>query len=220
MTIPEMIERGLAGDAQAISELFDLHRAQLRRMIGARLDQRLQGRLDPSDVLQESFIDFAQALPSYAQNPDAPFHLWLRCIVGRKLRALHRQHLGTEKRDAKRDVSIYQDAVPEANSASLAGQLLGKLTTPSQALQRAEIQLHIQNAICDLDPEDREIISLRHYEQLNNRDTAAVLGMSEAAASIRFIRALRRLKDRLKGIPGLLTDIEWTAPAEKTSGPG
>jgi RNA polymerase sigma-70 factor (ECF subfamily) len=173
-------------------------------MIHLRLDHRLQGRLDPSDVLQEAFLEFAQALPAYVQNPEAPFYFWLRCITARKLHTLHRHHLGTRMRDAGREVSLYRGAMPEASSVSLAAQLLGKLTTPSQAFLRAELQLHIQEALGEMEPLDREVLALRHYEQLSNREAAEVLGLSEAAASIRFIRALRRLKERLQRVPGLL----------------
>jgi RNA polymerase sigma-70 factor (ECF subfamily) len=200
----ELLERAAVDDPAAIGELFDLHRDRLRRMIHLRLDHRLQGRLDPSDVLQEAFLEFAQALPVYAQNPQTPFYLWLRCITVRKLHTLHRHHLGTRMRDAGREVSLYRGAMPEASSVSLAAQLLGKLTTPSQAVLRAELQLHIQEALGEMEPLDREVLALRHFEQLSNRETAEVLDLTEAAASIRFIRALRRLKERLQRVPGLL----------------
>src|SRR5262245_19408256 len=202
----ELLERAGADDAAAVGELFALHRDRLRRMIHLRLDHRLQGRVDPSDVLQEAFLEFAQALPAYVSNPEAPFYVWLRCITGRKLHALHRQHLGTRMRDVRREVSLYRGGLPEASSVSLAAQLLGKLTAPSQALLRAELQLQIQQALNEMEPLDREVLALRHYEQLNNQEAAQVLGITEAAASIRFIRALRRLKDRLKQVPGLLGD--------------
>ena len=202
----ELLERAAAGDAALVGELFALHRARLRRMVDLRLDQRLQGRLDPSDVLQEAFLEYARSLPDYAKNPETPFYLWLRCITGRKLHALHRQHLGTRMRDVRREVSLYRGGLPEASSVSLAAQLLGKLTAPSQALLRAELQLQVQQALNEMEPLDREILALRHYEQLSNRETAQVLGISESAASIRFIRALRRLKDMLQQIPGLLGD--------------
>jgi RNA polymerase sigma-70 factor (ECF subfamily) len=107
-------------------------------------------------------------------------------------------------RDAGREVSIHRGVLPEASSISLAAQLLGKLTTPSQAFVRAELQLRIQEALDQMEPLDREVLALRHYEQLNNKETAQVLEISEAAASIRFIRALRRLKDLLKKMPGWL----------------
>lgn len=206
----ELLERAAGADATAVGELFGLHRDRLRRMVQLRLDHRLQGRLDPSDVLQEAFLEFAQALPAYVTNPEAPFYLWLRCITGRKLQALHRQHLGTRMRDAGREVSLYRGALPEASSVALAAQLLGKLTTPSQACLRAELQVRVQEALSDMEAIDREVLTLRHYEQLNNRETAYVLGISEAAASIRFIRALRRLKDLLRAVPGMLDERSQT----------
>lgn len=200
----QLIRRAATDDAAAAGELFDRHRDRLKRMIRVRLDHRLQGRLDPSDVLQEAFLEFARALPAYAKNPDAPFYPWLRCITGRKLHALHRQHLGTHMRAAGREVSIHRNGMPEASSVSLAAQLLGKLTTPSQALARAEVQARIQEALAGMEPLDREVLALRHYEQLSNREIAYVLEISEAAASVRFVRALRRLKDLLRAVPGLL----------------
>src|SRR6516225_9810856 len=177
-----------------MGQLFDLHRDRLRRMIQIRLDHRLQGRLDPSDVLQEAYLEFAEALPTYVNQPDVPFYLWLRAITGHKLHTLHRRHLGARMRDARREISLCRGALPEASSVSLAAQLLGKLTTPSQACLRAKIQLRIQEALNEMEPLDREVLALRHYEQLSNHETAYALGISEAAASVRFMRALRRLK--------------------------
>src|SRR5262245_31086052 len=139
--LSELLARAAAADPAAVGELFNQHRDRLRRLIHLRLDHRLQGRLDPSDVLQEAFLEYARALPEYAKNPEAPFYLWLRCIAGRKLGALHRKYLGTRMRDANREISIHRGALPEASSVSLAAQLLGKLTTPSQAVLRAELQM-------------------------------------------------------------------------------
>jgi RNA polymerase sigma-70 factor (ECF subfamily) len=202
----ELLLRAAQDDPAAVGQLFDMHRERLRRMIGVRLDRRLRGRLDPSDVLQEAFLEFAHALPAYARNPEAPFYIWLRCIAGRKLHALHRRHLGTHKRDAAREVSIHHSGLPEASSASLADQLVGKLTTPSRAIVRAEARSRIQQALTEMDEVDREVLALRHFEQLSNKETALVLDITEAAASVRYMRALRRLKDQLKSLPGVLSD--------------
>jgi RNA polymerase sigma-70 factor (ECF subfamily) len=201
-----LLARAAEDDAAAVGRLFELHRDRLRRLVHLRMDHRLRGRLDPSDVLQDAFLEYARSLPEYVKNPEAPFYLWLRCITGRKLQALHRRHLGTRMRDAGREVSLHRGTFPEASSVSLAAQLLGKLTAPSQAMLRAELQLHVQQALNEMEPVDREVLALRHYEQLNNQETAQVLGLSEAAASIRFIRALRRLKNLLQHVPGLLQD--------------
>jgi len=203
-----LLERAAERDTAAVGELFELYRERLRRMIHIRLDRRLQGRLDPSDVLQEAFLEYARSLPEYVKKPEAPFFLWLRCLAERKLHALHRRHLGTHMRNAGREVSLYESPVPEASSVMLAAHLLGKLTAPTQALLRAELQAQVQQALDEMEPLDREVLALRHYEQLNNRETAELLGLSEAAASIRFIRALRRLKGLLGRVPGLLGEVD------------
>jgi RNA polymerase sigma-70 factor (ECF subfamily) len=189
-----------------VGDLFFRHRDRLRRMVQLRMDRRLQGRLDPSDVLQESYLEFARCLAQYLQNPELPFFLWLRCLTGRKLQALHRHHLGTRARDAGRELSLHRGALPQASSVSLAAQLLGRYTTPSHAAIRAELQIRVQEALNSMDPIDREVLALRHYEQLTNTETAQVLGLSEAAASNRFVRALKRLKSILMTVPGLLDD--------------
>jgi RNA polymerase sigma-70 factor (ECF subfamily) len=164
----KLLERA-AADPAAVGELFGRYREQLRQMVQLRMHRRLRDRLDVSDVLQEAFLEFARALPAYARNPEGPFYCWLRCITGRKLQALHRQHLGTQKRDAGREVCLHRGALPAVSSVSLAAQLLGKLTPPSQACLRAELQLQVRDALDRMDPLDREVLALRHYEQLNNR---------------------------------------------------
>jgi RNA polymerase sigma-70 factor (ECF subfamily) len=175
-------------------------------MVRLRLDRRLQGRVDPSDVLQEAYIDLAEKFPGYARDraPDLPFYLWLRLVVGERLQRVHRRHLGAAMRDAGREVSLYRGALPQASSVSLAAQLLGRLTTASEALARAEVQLRLQEALNRLDPMDREVIALRHFEELSNAEVARVLGISPQAASNRHLRAMARLQALLKGIPGLL----------------
>jgi RNA polymerase sigma-70 factor (ECF subfamily) len=200
----ELLERAGQGDQQALGELFFRHRDRLRRLVQLRMDRRLQGRLDPSDVLQESYVEFARSLAQYLRNPELPFFLWLRCLTGRKLQALHRRHLGTRARDAGRELSLHRGPLPQASSVSLAAQLLGRYTTPSQAAIRAELQIRIQEALNRMDPMDREILALRHFEQLSNSEAAQVLGISETATSNRFIRALERLKKILTSVPGLL----------------
>ena len=202
METTELLQRAGRGDAQALGELFSQHRERLRRMVQVRLDRRLQGRIDPSDVLQEAYVEMARALAAYLNDPVLPFFLWLRMITGRKLQALHRHHLGCKVRDAGREVSLHRGALPQASSVSLAAELLGRLTTPSMAAARAELQLRVQEALNGMDDLDREVLALRHFEQLSNGETAQVLGISEQAASNRFVRALKRLKGILSSTPG------------------
>jgi RNA polymerase sigma-70 factor (ECF subfamily) len=199
-----LLQRAGQGDSQALGALFARHRDRLRRMVQLRLDRRLQGRIDSSDVLQEAFLELSKSLADYLRNPVLPFFLWLRLLTGRKLQALHRHHLGTRMRDAGREVSLHRGALPEASSVSLASQLLGRYVAPSQAAIRAELQLRVQEALNGMEPLDREVLALRHFEQLSNAETAQVLGVSEAAASNRFVRALKRLKTILTSTPGFL----------------
>ena len=136
-----------------------------------------------------------------------PFFLWLRGIVGNKLRELHRHHLGTQMRDAGREVSLYRGNMPDASSAALAAQLLGHATRPSEAAIRAEVKVRLQEALNTMDPLDREVLALRHFEQLTPAETAQVLGIKEKAAGMRYVRALKRLKEILTGLPGGLKEL-------------
>jgi RNA polymerase sigma-70 factor (ECF subfamily) len=201
--LSELLRQAGAGDAQALGRLFSQYRDRLRRMVRLRLDDRLNGRLDASDVLQEAYLEFSQSLSRYVPNPAVPFFLWLRFLTGRKLQALHRKHLGTQLRDAGREISLHRGALPQASSVFLAAQLLGRLTTPSAAAGRAELQIRVQEALNGMEALDREVLALRHFEQLSNSETAQVLEISEAAASNRYVRALKRVKKILLEAPGL-----------------
>jgi RNA polymerase sigma-70 factor (ECF subfamily) len=198
------LARLAGGDPRAVAEAFARYRARLRRMVKLRLDRRLQGRVDPSDVLQEAYLDVARRAAEYVANPTMPFYLWLRFLTGQRLLVIHRQHLGTRMRDAGQEVSLHRGALPQASSVSLAAQLLGRLTSPSLAAIRAEMQVRLQDALNGMDPMDREVLTLRHFEELSNSETAAVLGLQKAAASNRYIRALKRLREVLSSIPGFL----------------
>ncbi len=201
-TSTELLRRAEDGDEQARAELFARYRPRLRSMVRLRLDRRLQGRIDPSDVLQEAFIDFNRRFPEYARNPAVPFYLWLRGLTGQRLIDLHRMHLGAQMRDVGQEVSLYRGALPPATSVSLAAQLLGHLTSPTQAAIRAELQIRLQEALNLMDSMDREILTLRHFEELSNKETAEILGIQKSAASNRYMRALKRLTEILHSVPG------------------
>jgi RNA polymerase sigma-70 factor (ECF subfamily) len=188
-----------------MGELLDRHRDRLRRMVALRLDRRLQGRIDPSDVIQEACLDAARRLPEYTDNPTMPFFLWLRYLTGQRLVDEHRRHLGAQARDAGREISLYRGALPETTSAALAAHLLGRLPSPTQAVIRAERKIRIQEALNSMDPIDREVLALRHFEELSNGEAAAVLGLDKSAASKRYARALIRLKDILTSTTGGLS---------------
>jgi RNA polymerase sigma-70 factor (ECF subfamily) len=203
----ELLVRAKAGNLLALNEIFTRYRDRLRRMVDIRLDRRLVARVDPSDVIQDAYLDVARRLDEYLGDPKMPLLLWLRYIVGERLLKVHRQHLGVQARDVAREISLYREALPEASSAALAAQLLGRNTSPTNAAARAERMLRVQEALNSLDPIDREVLSLRHFEQLNRRETAQALGIEDAAAGKRYIRALKRLKDALADMPGGLEGL-------------
>jgi RNA polymerase sigma-70 factor (ECF subfamily) len=189
-----LIELARAGNSAAVGELFTRYRDRLRRMVDLRLDRRLQGRVDASDVVQDGFVDAIAKLLDYLADPKLPLFLWLRLVVGERLSKVHRTHLGTQMRDAALEVSLYRQALPAASSAALAAQLLGRHTSPTEAAVRAEQMLRVQEAINALDPIDREIIALRNFEELSRAEAAHELGINESAVAKRYVRAIKRLK--------------------------
>jgi RNA polymerase sigma-70 factor, ECF subfamily len=201
-----LLREAAQGDPGRLGALLELHRPRLRRMVALRLDPRLHGRIDPSDVIQEAYLEASARLAEYLRQPTMPFFLWLRFLAGQKLVTLHRHHLGRQMRDAGREVSLYRGRLPEASSATLAAQLLGHETRPSEAAIRAELKVRLQEALNRMDPLDREILALRHFEQLSLAEAAQVLGLTESGACRRHLRALKRLKEVLSGLPGGLGD--------------
>jgi RNA polymerase sigma-70 factor (ECF subfamily) len=204
--VADLVRQAASGDPKSWEELMKRYRSRLRRTVSFRLDPRLQGRVDPSDVVQDVYLEAWQHLGSYINQRDTPFFLWLRAVAGHKLGDLHRQHLGTKMRDARREVSLYQGSLSGATSAALAAKLLGHSTGPSEAVLRAERKVQLQAALNTMDPIDREVLALRHFEQLTVSEAAAVLGIKQKAAGMRYVRALRRLKEILINLGG------WAEP--------
>jgi RNA polymerase sigma-70 factor (ECF subfamily) len=198
----DLLDRVRRGDERALAELFSTERDRLWRMVQARLDRRLRGRVDPDDILQEAYLDATRRINHFANEPSMSFFLWLRLVVGQTLVDVHRRHLEAQMRDAGRDVSIARRTGPGASSASLAGYLVAHLTSPSQAAIRGEMEAQLGQAIDSLDPIDREVLVLRHFEELTNGEVAEVLGLQVKAASIRYVRAIARLKAILDRFPG------------------
>jgi RNA polymerase sigma-70 factor, ECF subfamily len=201
-----LLGRAAGGDPAAQAELFSLFRKRLKRMVRLRLSRQLQGRLDDSDVLQEAYLEAAKRLPEYLRDRPLPFFLWLRHLTGQKLIDAHRRHLGAKMRDAACEVSLHRGAMPAASSTSLAAHLLGRLTSPSQAAVKAEARLRVQEVLNGMEALDREVLALRHFEQLSNAEVAQTLGVNESTASSRYLRALKRLKEELGQMPGLFGD--------------
>jgi RNA polymerase sigma-70 factor (ECF subfamily) len=203
-----LLERARSGDQSAVGALLEAHRARLQRMVALRLDRRLRGRIDEADVLQDAFLEALRRMDEYLRQPPMPFYLWLRFITGQRLQSLCREHLGAQMRDVRRETPIQRAAYPEATSEALAAQLLGKLTTPSEALMRSEMKARLHEALDSMEPFDREIIALRNFEQLGNAEAAQVLGLGVSTASKRYIRAITRLREILEVIPGM-SEPSW-----------
>jgi RNA polymerase sigma-70 factor (ECF subfamily) len=181
-----------AGDEQALAALFSRHRQRLLRMVQVRLDPRLIGRVDPDDVLQEAWLAAVSRLHHFRSRGGASAFLWLRLIVAQTLVDFHRRHLGTAFRSALREVPL--PGGPFCSSDTLA-RLHASQTSPSQAVIRAETADRLVESIEQLDPIDREVLFLRHFEELGNDEVAALLGLSRTAASNRYVRAVARLRD-------------------------
>jgi len=203
----EMISRLRGGDTHAFVELFSLHRGRLKRMVDVRLDPRLRTRADASDIVQEVYLDAHRRMRHYLKRPELSFYIWLRRLALQRLIDVHRRHLGAEMRDAKQEVSIDRATLHGTSSASLASQLVGRLTSPSQVAIRAELLMQLEEALDEMDPIDREILTLRHFEELRNSEVAEVLGIKEAAASNRYVRALSRLRSVLAKLPGFFDQL-------------
>jgi RNA polymerase sigma-70 factor, ECF subfamily len=200
--IGDLFRRAQGGDEHALAALFTLYRARLRKMIRLRIDRRLSGRVDASDVLQDAYLEIKKRSGEYFQDPSLPIFLWLRLMTGQKLAEIHRFHLGVKMRNAAQEISLHRGSLPQASSVSLAELLLGRLTSPTRAARRAEMQLRLQNVLNAMDPIEREILTLRHFEELTNGETAEVLGISKSAASNRYVRAVMQLKETLSSMPG------------------
>jgi RNA polymerase sigma-70 factor, ECF subfamily len=195
-----LIDQAARGEPLAQAKLFGEFEPRLRGMVTMRLDQRLQGKLDTSDVIQEAFIEYSESLPEYVPRPDLPFYIWLRTLTIRKLSNLQRQFLATEARDVNRELANGRGGSLTTSCLSLAEFFVGSMTSPSQAVLRLELQARIHEALNDMDSTDREILALRHFEQLSNSEAAQVLQISPTAASNRYIRALGRLRPLLDQI--------------------
>ena len=195
----EMLDQARQGEPAAVDRLLDAHRAALRHVIDLRLDPALAGRVDASDVVQDVMLEVSQRLADYLRNPQMPFHLWVRHIAKDHMLDAHRRHRQAQRRSHDREQPIVPAGLAEQSSLELAGQFLDRELTPATAAVRRELQRRMEHAVAGLDEDDREIILMRHYEQLSNQEVATALGLSEAAASMRHLRAVRRLRAALLG---------------------
>ncbi|MHC4875764.1 MAG: sigma-70 family RNA polymerase sigma factor [Planctomycetota bacterium] len=194
----ELLARLRADGERVLADEFSKQRTRLWRMVSFRLDARLRGRVDPEDILQEAFLDAAQRLDHFLSNPVTSLFIWLRLIVMQTMQNVYRRHLSTQKRDASRELSRSRDNFGDTTAASITAFLAGQLTSPSQAAMKQEQMAQLDEALVKLSELDQEVLALRHFEELSNAETAEALGIDPKAASVRYFRALRRLKGVLE----------------------
>lgn len=192
-----LLARAEAGDAAARQQLLEQYRDRLRRLVAVRLDRRVAARADASDVVQEALADAARKLDGYLRDRPLPFYPWLRQLAWERLSKVRRLHTA-DRRSVDREES---PELPEASAVELAQRLAASVTGPVQRLVREELSARVRSALNRLSEADREVLILRHAEQLSTREAAAVLGVSEAAVKSRHLRALERLRETLGGNP-------------------
>ena len=197
----DLHDRLIANDRDALSILLDTHRDRLRKIVYFRMDRRMAGRLDPDDILQDAFLEASKRLKHYSEERQFSPFVWLRMIVGQTLIDAHRRHVQAQQRDASKEVARPGGNFPQATSVSLADFLSGHVTSPSQSLSKSEQNSQLREAIETMAPIDQEVLALRHFEELSNKEIAEVLEIEQKAASIRYVRALGRLKSILGEFP-------------------
>lgn len=199
--MPDELELLKSGDESVVAEVFSRYQDKLQRMVRFRLDKRLYGRVDTADVLQDVWMEASRRIDDYTSSPTVPFFVWLRQLAFQTIIDLHRKHLGAQKRNVSQEVSLgRRDA---DTSISIAAHLVGNLTSPSQAVMREERLSQLRQALESMDEIDREVLALRHFEELSNNEVADILGLQKTAASNRYVRALKRLKEVLEEFPDL-----------------
>jgi RNA polymerase sigma-70 factor (ECF subfamily) len=192
----ELLDRARTGNPEARQQLLMRHRKRLREMVGLRMDRRLIARVDPSDVVQEALAEAVQQLSNYLRDRPLPFYPWLRQLAWERLIELHRRHLYAQKRSVRREDREYL-ALPDDSAVHLAQRLLAPGSSPSERVLRQELRDRVQTALAQLSPRDREILVLRHLEELSTNETAAVLGITAGAVKMQHLRAVRRLRGLL-----------------------
>lgn len=197
----ELLGKAISGEQKAVVELFLRYRPQLKRMVQLKMQPKLRKRLDESDVLQESFLELVRRLPDYGKAPHIPFFAWLRLLVSQRLYHLQRTHFGAEKRAIYREVDFVSHLAKDASVFNLANQLADQFTSVDRNLIKEEVQRKLVSALQEMDTNDREILEMRHFEELSTLEIGEVLGLTRSGVLKRYTRALRRLRDTVFGDP-------------------
>ena len=210
-TTQELLDGVRNGDSDAANRLLDRHRDAVRKMIAMRMDRKIQGRVDASDIVQDVMIEANRRLERYLEDPVMPFHLWLRHMAKDRLIDAHRRHRGSQKRSVDREQLPVAVGGMDRSTMELAAQFADNELTPAAAATMHELQDRFEAAIGQLGEQDQEIVLMRHFEHLTNQEAAQALGLSEPASSMRYLRAMRRLRE-------LLSDQDPNAPDESSDG--
>ena len=198
-----LLANAKGGDRAAVNRLLERHRVSLRKLISLRLDRQIARRVDASDVVQDVLLEANTRLQDYLADPRMPFHLWLRQLAQDRMIDLHRRHRGAQRRSLDREQSLAVPQFADRSGFDLMGQLADHELTPAAASIRKELEARFVVALDQLEDEDREIVLMRHFEQLGNSAVAEALGLSAAAAGMRHLRALRKLRAILGERPSL-----------------
>ncbi len=194
----ELLAQARAGDDRAVDQLIERHRGALRHLVRMRLDKKIQRRVDVSDIVQDVLIEANRRLKDYLENPAMPFHLWVRHIARDRIIDAHRRHRSSAKRSVDREQAMVVPGGMDKSSILLAGRLVDGGKGPATKSMEKELARHVEQAITDLEDLDAEVIVMRHYEQLTNQEIAQALGLTEPAASMRYLRAVRRLRELMQ----------------------
>ena len=206
MEIPDqkqIVEDLRSGREEALAKYFSMFRSRLEKVVRFRLDYRLKGRVSESDILQETYVRAAQRLESFLAKPTMPFFVWLRLETQQHLLDVYRKHFEASKRDVRKEISFNRPAHGQSGDTSLAlaAHLVAQLTSVSQLIEKSRQIALIEDSLNEMSELDREVIALRHFEELSNIETAEVLGIEPSAASKRYLRALKRLRELLELLP-------------------
>ena len=192
-----LVEAGDRERTELLNALFERHRARLLRMVRMRMHAQVKARVDASDVIQDAYIEATNRIGEYVADVRVPFFVWLRRLTGQRLMKTHRFHLDAKQRDVRRQEQDNTPAMPEVSVVAMIDMLAADATTPTQGIARAELQERILALLSELGELDREVLCMRHFEELSNEEVASELGIGKHAASKRYIRALKRLRERL-----------------------
>jgi len=199
---PSASDDNVAPSAEIASQnqlphLFESFRTRLRTLVQVRIDRRIRARVDASDIVQEAFVDAVRRFPEYQKDRKMTPYLWFRFLTLQQLSLAHRRHLGVKARAASREQSMNAMQQAGLDSSAMAFCLVGDESTPSAKVTRSEEILKLTEVLESLEPLDREVLALRHFEQLEHSEIAAELNLTVAAVSSRYRRALKRVGQAL-----------------------